>query len=460
MMERIVIFVLIFLAMMGGQSLISASAGTRCIGSWDCPTDEICRLTTRMCVPLECEYNFECADGQLCNNGLCLADITEDNDYDGVPDALDNCLPAINPSQRDGNFDGVGDACANEIVGLNGSGGPNNRGSGNTVLGHSAFSSAAKPGEVKGKTSVLENTAIGALTLWGLKTGRKNTAVGSMSLRHLGIHTTRRVPESNTAVGQGSLYTLSTGSNNLALGVSAGKDLQSGLRNTVVGTRGLANLREGGQNIAIGYEAGRNLVGRRCSNNIYLGNQVGPQQPTCENNKLYIGSSAARSLITGDFVTAELTIHGSLHATGNVTTSDARLKKDIQPLTHALDAILQLQGKTYRWKEDTTFANKQDIGLVAQEVEEIFPELVAENEQGYKGIAYSKLTAVLIEAIKEQQQLFTAEMTALQKENIQFTGQIATLEKENTQLKTIMAEQMQVLLARVVMLEGETLASN
>jgi hypothetical protein len=129
-------------------------------------------------------------------------------------------------------------------------------------------------------------------------------------------------------------------------------------------------------------------------------------------------------------------------------------------LTHALDAILQLQGKTYRWKEDTTFANKADIGLVAQEVEKVFPELVAENEQGYKGIAYSKLTAVLIEAIKEQQQQFTAEITALQKENIQFTGQIASLEKENTQLKTIMAEQMNALLARVAMLEGESLAAN
>ena len=116
------------------------------------------------------------------------------------------------------------------------------------------------------------------------------------------------------------------------------------------------------------------------------------------------------------------------------------------PLTHALDAILQLQGKTYHWKEDTAFTNKQDIGLVAQEVEKVFPELVAENEQGYKGIAYSKLTAVLIEAIKEQQQQFTAEITALQ--------------KENTQLKTIMAEQMDALLARVAMLEGESLAAN
>ena len=67
---------------------------------------------------------------------------------------------------------------------------------------------------------------------------------------------------------------------------------------------------------------------------------------------------------------------------------------------------------------------------------------MAENEQGYKGIAYSKLTAVLIEAIKEQQ------------------GQIAALEKENAELKTIMAEQMDALLARVAMLEGVQVAAN
>ena len=118
-------------------------------------------------------------------------------------------------------------------------------------------------------------------------------------------------------------------------------------------------------------------------------------------------------------------------------------------MTHALDSILKLQGKTYRWKEDTTFANKQDIGLVAQEVEKVFPELVAENEQGYKGIAYSKLTAVLIEAMKEQQ----GQMTAQQ-------DQITALEKENTQLKALVEGQMEALLARVAMLEGETLAAN
>ena len=456
-MERIVIFVLIFLAMMGGQSLISASAGTRCVGNWDCPrTDELCDVRINMCVPVECEADLDCADGQLCIYGLCLTDVTEDDDYDGVPDALDNCFPAVNPSQRDGNFDGVGDACANEIVGLNGSGGPNNRGSGNTVLGYSAFSSAAKPGEVKGKTSVLENTAIGALTLWGLKNGRKNTAVGSTSLRHLGIHTTRRAPESNTAVGQGSLYTLSTGSNNLALGGSAGHDLQRGRRNTVVGARGLANLREGEQNIAIGYEAGHNLVGRRCSNNIYLGNQVGPQQRTCENNKLYIGSSAARSLITGDFVTAELTIHGSLNATRGITqSSDARLKKNISAVTESLDRVLLLEGITYRWKDESV-SDKTNIGLVAQEVEKVFPELVAENDAGYKGIAYSKLTAVLIEAMKEQQEQINSQQGQVTAQQ----DQITALEQENVRLKAALDGQMQELLARVAILEGTSLAAN
>ncbi|MEO2173434.1 MAG: hypothetical protein ABGY96_04985 [bacterium] len=99
--------------------------------------------------------------------------------------------------------------------------------------------------------------------------------------------------------------------------------------------------------------------------------------------------------------------------------------------------------------EDTIFANEPDIGLVAQEVEKVFPELVAENDAGYKGIAYSKLMAVLIEAVKEQQGQLTAQQ-----------DQIASLEKENTELKTIIAEQMDALLARVAMLEGESLAAN
>ena len=80
--------------------------------------------------------------------------------------------------------------------------------------------------------------------------------------------------------------------------------------------------------------------------------------------------------------------------------SDIRLKKDIKPLKSALSTVGRLQGKSYRWKDN----NEPDIGLIAQELEKVIPELVKTDNKGYKSIVYQKLTAVLIEAVKEQQQ--------------------------------------------------------
>ena len=72
----------------------------------------------------------------------------------------------------------------------------------------------------------------------------------------------------------------------------------------------------------------------------------------------------------------------------------------------------------------------------------MLPQIVSETEDGYKAIDYQSLTAMLIEGMKEQQ------------------DQITALEQENTQLKTVMAKQIDALLARVAMLEGESLAAN
>jgi hypothetical protein len=213
---------------------------------------------------------------------------------------------------------------------------------------------------------------------------------------------------------------------------------------------------------------------------VYIGYRAGDNTTYAnQSNKLVIanGNTLSDELISGSFSEHVVDINGTLNVQGELTTagdatiggtlhaqvnmpSDARLKKDIQPLTHALDSILQLQAKTYRWKEDTTFANKKDVGLIAQDVEKVFPELVMENGQGYKGIAYSKLTAVLIEAIKEQQGQMVSQQQQMTEQETRFTAQITALEKENTQLKTIMAEQMDALLARVAMLEGVQVAAN
>ena len=345
----------------------------------------------------------------------------------------------------------------------------NTSGKYNTALGHRALrlntigrkNTALGRIALRHNTSGSSNTAVGSEALLKNTTGNWNTASGVNALY------SNTTGNWNTALGHRALRLNTTGQKNTALGVRALHSNTSGSEHTVLGNEALRNNRNGSRNTAIGYKAGASST--TGSNNVYIGYRAGDNTTYANrSNKLVIanGNTLDDELISGSFSEHVVDINGQLNVQGQLTTvsmnidgllnaqsvamtSDARPKKDIKPLTHALDAILKLEGKTYRWKEDTTLANEADIGLVAQEVEKVFPELVAENEQGYKGIAYSKLTAVLIEAIKEQQ----GQMTTQQ-------DQIASLEKENTQLKTIMAEQMDALLARVAMLEGESLAAN
>jgi hypothetical protein len=102
-------------------------------------------------------------------------------------------------------------------------------------------------------------------------------------------------------------------------------------------------------------------------------------------------------------------------ATGDITalTSDQRLKKDINTITSSLDSISRLRGVTFKW-DDTRFNDfiieetereKTQIGLIAQEVEAVLPELVYNNGiQDLKSVRYAELVAVLIEGIKELSQ--------------------------------------------------------
>ena len=128
--------------------------------------------------------------------------------------------------------------------------------------------------------------------------------------------------------------------------------------------------------------------------------------------------------------------------------SDLRFKTDVRPLRNALDKVLQLQGTVYRWGEtglnyftrdiahrlsagpDATVAEEQqlwaaerdkaqrklegeNIGLIAQAVESVVPEVVQEDDEGYKYIRYQQLTALLVEAIKEQNALVQTLMTRI-----------------------------------------------
>jgi len=96
------------------------------------------------------------------------------------------------------------------------------------------------------------------------------------------------------------------------------------------------------------------------------------------------------------------TTTGNAFLQGGLTqNSDARLKKDIIPLSNSLEAIQQLSGYSYHWKDAAN--PDEQIGLLAQEIQKVYPQLVKENEQGTLSVNYSGMVPVLLEAIKEQQ---------------------------------------------------------
>jgi regulator of replication initiation timing len=96
-------------------------------------------------------------------------------------------------------------------------------------------------------------------------------------------------------------------------------------------------------------------------------------------------------------ITGNLAVSGDVDAANFNTTSDISLKENLNIIESPLDKINQLNGYTFNWKEN----KKEAIGIVAQEVEKIFPELVVAGRDGVKRVNYDSLIPVMLEAIKE-----------------------------------------------------------
>jgi hypothetical protein len=100
---------------------------------------------------------------------------------------------------------------------------------------------------------------------------------------------------------------------------------------------------------------------------------------------------------------------GRIDATNDIvaySSSDIRFKENITPIENALDKISKISGNTYDWKAENKVEHGyegNDVGVIAQEIEAVLPQLVQTRENGYKAVKYDKLVALLIEGIKEQQ---------------------------------------------------------
>jgi hypothetical protein len=156
-------------------------------------------------------------------------------------------------------------------------------------------------------------------------------------------------------------------------------------------------------------------------------------------------------------------VEGNLHVTGNITyngaisPSDKRLKKDINPIEkNVLDKIHYLGSYSYFWRQDEFpdkyFTADQQIGLMAQELEEQFPALVKTGGDGFKSVNYNGFTAVLLEAVKE----LNDKVEKLESENRLLQAELSASAIKSAELEDIKS-QVDIL---VKMVQGKSVSSD
>lgn len=120
----------------------------------------------------------------------------------------------------------------------------------------------------------------------------------------------------------------------------------------------------------------------------------------------YAGTPTAFRWYAGTTNIATLTGTGTFSTIGDViafSTSDKNLKDNITPISNPIEKIQKIGGYEFDWNDKQDVYEGHDIGVIAQEIEEVLPELVTTRDNGYKAVKYEKIVALLIEAIKDQQ---------------------------------------------------------
>ena len=259
----------------------------------------------------------------------------------------------------------------------------NASGSYNTAVGTFALFNSTGPGF---------NTAIGRKVLYNNTTGDQNTAVGTSGFGGGPALFNNTMGRFNTAVGGAALSTNTIGNDNTAIGAGALNDNVNGNENTAVGLNALLN-NTGSNNVALGSNAGS--VATTGSNNVYIGYNI--QGSAGESNACYIKSIFGQTAAGGSAVFIDA------NSKLGTSTSSKRFKEDIKPMDKASDALFALKPVTFHYKKEIDPAGKSQLGLVAEDVEKVNPDLVVRDKEGKAySVRYDQVNAMLLnEFLKE-----------------------------------------------------------
>ena len=306
-------------------------------------------------------------------------------------------------------------------------------------------------------TTGTENTAVGVEALFSNTSGSYNTASG------IGALISNTSGTYNTASGIGALYSNTTGGYNTADGVAALYNNSTGGGNTASGSQALLDNTTGIENTAVGNAAlyanttGNDLtcIGYDCTaarNGLHNATAIGAHAVVGESNALVLGGTGKYAVKVGIGTTTPsniLTIaQGAGHpvSDGWETFSSRRWKTNIQTLQGSLGKVEQLRGVSYDLKAN----GKHEVGVIAEEVGAVVPEVVTWDRDGKdaQSVDYSRLTALLIEATKEQQSQIQQEQAANKEQQRELAKALRQIRQQQNLLRT-QAAAMQSLKAEV-----------
>jgi len=190
-----------------------------------------------------------------------------------------------------------------------------------------------------------------------------------------------------------------SGAANTASGAYALQANTTGLNNTAAGYNALFNNKTGSNNIALGYQAGQAVL---LSSNIDIGN---PGFGT-DANTIRMGTSQTQTYLAGVFgVTSASGVPLYVNSSGQLgtLTSSARFKDHIQPMNDASEALYSLQPVTFKYKSDIDPLGIPQFGLVAEQVGQVDPDLVARDAKGaIYTVRYEAVNAMLLNEFLKQ----------------------------------------------------------
>jgi len=274
---------------------------------------------------------------------------------------------------------------------------PNTTGTSNTAVGDSALQS---------NTTGYNNTASGTSALQSNTTGCCNTASGINALL------SNTTGSFNVAEGNSALVFNTIGYSNTANGTTALKQNTTGNNNTADGNSALYYNTTGSSNIAIGFDAGLNIT--TTSNNI----EIGSQGAGSDNAAIRIGSQGTQTAayiagIYGVTTSASNAVPVMIDSNGNLGTisSSRRYKDDIQDMADASSGLMHLRPVTFRYKKPFDDGSKPvQYGLIAEEVAEVYPDLVARTADGQiETVKYQVLDSMLLNELQKQNTTISAQ---------------------------------------------------